>query len=128
MTHGRMLRASARLGTAASFRPLQEVPEGSRYYLALGLGAQPRAGDSPHLQALREALIKELQTLPGVVMSVGDSLPTGKTLAQHQLRGFYIDGTIQLQSTSWASGQKIMSAGTNERGDLAVSGSQDDEY
>lgn len=105
MSAHRRARKALRSESASSSLPDEELRADARYYLALGFGAS--AGDSPHLQALREALHKELQTLPGVVVSTGHAPPSAKTLEQRRLKAFYIDGTIHLQSSSWSGGQKI---------------------
>jgi hypothetical protein len=77
---------------------------GARFYLAIGFTGSSRVG-SQYQQFVRQALVKELQKLPGVTLSVGGGgAPSSQALSQKRLEGLLVDGNIQRLSASPAGG------------------------
>jgi hypothetical protein len=76
---------------------------GAHFYLAIDFNGG-KAG-TEWARMVREALLKELQKLPSVTLSVaGGGTPSRSVLASKHLSGFVLDGTIQRLSSSPASG------------------------
>ena len=90
---------------------LSRVPPkaGARFYVRIDFSGGGRGGPE-YGRLVREALAKELQTLPSVTLSVAGAggSPSRSLLSSHHLTGFVVDGTIQrLSSTSAGGGQQI---------------------
>jgi hypothetical protein len=75
---------------------------GARFYLAIGFAQSGK--NAEFSRVVREALVRELQKLPSVTLSVGGE-PSAAALAQKHLQGYVVDGTIQRLSSSQAGGQ-----------------------
>jgi hypothetical protein len=89
------------LVTSTALGKLSEQPvsrPAARYYLAIGFGAKEKGLRSQLMQDMREALAKELQTLPDVTLAIGDAAPTAQELARQGMQGFLIDGSVELMS------------------------------
>lgn len=92
-------------GDAAMSLQQAAFAAGPRYYLTVGFGAKD--SQSQHMQLFREAMQKELAALPGVTLSLADEGSQEEQLKQRQLHGFIIDGSVQMESNTWAGGQQI---------------------
>jgi hypothetical protein len=83
------------------------VRAGARYYLHVGFNGADSKGGHEYAELVRSRLTRELQKLPSVTLSVAGSSgePSEKTLSQHHLEGFVVDGNIQRLSSQHAGGQ-----------------------
>jgi hypothetical protein len=74
---------------------------GAKFYLSIGFGGK---GGNSYEQIVRSALVRELQKLPSVTLSIEGGEPTPKMLQSRRMQGFVVDGTIQRLN---ASGSQI---------------------
>jgi len=73
---------------------------GAKVFLAVGFQGGGKGGPQ-YNQVVREQLMRELQKLPHVTLSVGGgSTPSASLLSQSHLQGFYVDGAIQRLSST----------------------------
>ncbi|HEX6838396.1 MAG TPA: HEAT repeat domain-containing protein [Polyangia bacterium] len=81
---------------------------GARFYVSIGFSGGGRAG-AEYTRLVREALAKELQSVPSVTLSVsGGGEPSRSILASKHLQGFVVDGSIQRLSATPAGGQQTI--------------------
>src|SRR5688572_2253992 len=99
---GQAQKALGLLGSAVA-RPSAPSSKGAKFYIAVGFNSGGKAG-AEAAQMVREALVKELQKLPDVTLSVGSGEPSAALLSQRKLQGFIVDGTIQRLSAQLAGG------------------------
>jgi hypothetical protein len=80
---------------------------GARFYVHIDFSNGGRGG-AEFSRLVREALAKELQSLPSVTLSVagGGSSPSRSLLSSRHLQGFVVDGTIQRLSSTNAGGMQ----------------------
>jgi hypothetical protein len=90
-------------GAGGGATPLPAARAGARFYVAIDFNGGK--GGAEYGKLVREALLKELQKLPTVTLSVGGGgTPSRQLLASKHLSGFVLDGTIQRLAAAPAGG------------------------